>query len=334
MKYARTALTAFITLCAGCSGTASTTETRPSALPNSISVTGIALNPEGIEYRRDDGTFLLSSLNAGPIINVQLDGTYAPFTSGEAFPLSSAGLQIDAARNRLLVAGFNGTALFDNDPETKGTSHLRVYDLQTGVIEQDINLSALLPDAAAYFANDIAVDTDGNAYVSDWYAGVIYRVDVGGTPSVFWTNQSVVPGGPNGLDYHPDGYLLVSVINDGTYSKHALVKVPVADPSAAVDVVISDPAFSGFDGMVITATGQVVGVTNDGVAAGGNVLLELSGSEDWTSATVSRSLSITPSTTVAVTPDNKYFVINQDFTDAAATDWTIEQIVLPSDANP
>ncbi len=181
--------------------------------PDTIKLEGITQNPEGIEYDKTDHTFVLSSLNATPIIKVNLDGTFKPFTSGETFPLSTAGLQIDYERNRLLVAGFNGTELMDKDPATKGTAYLRVYNLETGVIEQDINLSSLLPEATAYFANDIAVDNDGNAYISDWYARVIYKVDLEGNPSVFWSNETGIPSGPNGLDFHSDGYLLVSILN-------------------------------------------------------------------------------------------------------------------------
>ena len=55
--------------------------------PDAIKIEGIALNPEGIEYNKNDQTFFLSSLNAAPITKVNLDGTFKPFTSGEKFPL-------------------------------------------------------------------------------------------------------------------------------------------------------------------------------------------------------------------------------------------------------
>ena len=287
-------------------------------IPDVITIENIAQNPEGIEYDKNDHTFFLSSLNAGPIIKVNLDGTFTPFTSGEQFPLSTAGLQIDYERNRLLAAGFNGLELFDEDPTTKGTAYLRVYNLETGVIEQDINLSSLLPDAGAYFANDIAVDNDGNAYISDWFAGVIYKVDLDGNPTVFWSNTSGIPGGPNGLDFHPDGYLLVSVINDGTYSEYGLVKIPVNDADSAINVDITDSEFSGFDGMVVTPEGNVIGVTNNGESPGGNVLVELSSEDAWESAGVENSKAITTSTTVAITPEEMNYVINQDFSSDSA----------------
>jgi len=302
-----------------------------SKLPEVVKIKGIAQNPEGIEYDKNDKTFLLSSLNAGPVIKVNADGTYKPFTSGEKFPLSTAGLQIDYKHNRLLVAGFNGTELMDNDPKTKGTAYLRVYNLKTGQIEKDINLSSLLPKASAYFANDIAIDNEGNAYISDWYARVVYKVDLDGNASVFWTNETGIPSGANGLDFHSDGYLLVSILNvndKGLYADYGLVKIPVNNPKSAQVVKMLNEGFTGFDGMVLKSDGRVVGVTNNGTGPGGNTFIELSTDDNWLSAKVINSKSIKASTTVAVTPDNSYYIINQDFTNGEAKDWTIEQIMF------
>ncbi len=302
--------------------------TKPT-FPEKIIIKGIAQNPEGIEFDKNDNTFYLSSLNAGPIIKVNLDGTYKPFTSGEKFPLSTAGIQIDTKRNRLLVAGFNGTELLDNDPKTKGTAFLRIYNLKTGVIEKDINLSYLLPDASAYFANDVAVDDKGNVYISDWYARVVYKVDLEGNASVFWTNETGFESGANGLDFHKDGYLLVSLLTvneKGLYDNYGLVKIPVNDPKSAEVVEITNSGFTGFDGMVIKENGNVVGVTNNGTAPGGNTLIELSSNDGWKSAKVIHSKTIPASTTVAITPNNENYVINQDFTQPMKKDWTIEQV--------
>ena len=306
-----------------------TEETTKNEFPNAIKVEGIAQNPEGIEYDKNDHTFLLSALNARPIIKVNLDGSYKPFTSGEPYPMSTAGLQIDYKHNRLLVACFNDTELMDEDPKTKGMATLRIYNLKTGVMEKDINLSSLVPDANMYFANDVAVDGDGNAYISDWYAGVVYKVDLAGKTSVFWKNETGIAGGANGLDFHPDGYLLVSLISvneKGLYTDYGLVKIPINAPKTAKVVDFSNEGFSGFDGMVLTSKGTVVGVTNNGKTPGGNTFIELSSDNGWESAKVINSRAINASTTAAVTPEHLYYVINQDFTKDDAKTWTIAQI--------
>ena len=310
-----------------------TTEVAPKEekvkFPETINIAGIAQNPEGIEFDENDNTFFLSSLNAGPIVKVNLDGTFKPFTSGEQYPMSTAGIQIDNERNRLLVAGFNGTELYDQDPATKGISNLRIYNLKTGVLENDINLSSLVPDAPAYFANDVAVGNNGNAYITDWYAGVVYKVDMEGNASVFWKNETGIASGSNGIDYHADGYLLVSLVRvneKGLYADYGLVNIPVNDAKAAKVVAIEDKGFTGFDGMVINAKGNVVGVTNNGNTPGGNTLIELTSTDSWKSAKIVNSKSLKASTTVAITPSNENYIINQDFTQPMKTDWTIEQI--------
>ena len=310
---------------------ATTSYADTSTFPNAITIEGIALNPEGIEYDKNDQTFLLSSLNATPITKVSLDGSYKPFTSGEKFPLSTAGLQIDDKRNRLLVAGFNGTEAMDNDPKTKGASFLRIYNLKTGVLEKEINLSSLAPKADAYFANDIAVDKNGNVYISDWYAKVIYKVALDGKATLFWENKTSIPSGPNGLDVHPDGYLLVSILNVNDkwlYADYGLVKIPLENPKSATLVKISNAGYTGFDGMVLTSAGSVVGITNNGKTPGGNTFIELTSTDSWKSAQVSHTKTITPSTTVAVTPEHMQYVINQDFTDNFKKSWTIERIAF------
>lgn len=306
-----------------------TTEKVKTPLPNTIEIENIAQNPEGIEFDKTDNTFLLSSLNATPILKVNLNGTYKPFTSGEPFPMSTAGLQVDYKRNRLLATAFNGTELMDDDPKTKGVAHLRIYNLKTGVMEKDINLSSLIPEGNAYFANDVAFDNEGNAYVTDWYSGVVYKVDVDGTPSIFARNETGIKSGFNGIDFHSDGYLLVSLVsvNDkGLYTDYGLLKIPIDNPNAAKVVNFTNEGFTGFDGMVLTSNGNVIGVTNNGTMPGGNTLIEISSQDNWESARVINTKAITASTTVAITPDGKNYVINQDFTNRTPENWKIERI--------
>lgn len=324
-------LTSVIAALATSCSTISNTNTANDTIvyPDSITITGVTQNPEGIEFDKNDNTFYLSSLNAGPIVKVNLDGTFKPFTSGEKYPMSTAGIQIDNERNRLLVAGFNGTELYDQDPATKGVSNLRIYNLKTGVLEKDINLSSLVPDAPAYFANDIAVDKNGNTYITDWYAGVVYKVDLKGNASIFWKNETNIPSGPNGLDFHIDGYLLISILSlgeKGLYTDYGLVKIPVKDSKLATVVSFSNKGFRGFDGMIFNDKGNVVGVTNNGTTPGGNKLIEIASKDNWETSEVINSKVISASTTVTITPNNTQFVVNQDFTNPMKENWTIEQI--------
>ncbi len=124
-------------------------------------------------------------------------------------------------------------------------------------------------------------------------------------------------------------FLLVSILNvndKGLYADYGLVKIPINDAKSAKIVDITNSGFTGFDGMVLNTKGNIVGVTNNGTSPGGNTLIELSSNDSWKSAKVINSKRIPASTTVAVTPNNENYVINQDFTKPMKENWTIEQI--------
>jgi sugar lactone lactonase YvrE len=92
---------------------------------------------------------------------------------------SVTGIEADEATNRLLVAV--------TDLEKKGW--LGIYDLTTGDNLAFVDFVPLLPNDPEHFINDIAVDTAGNAYVTDSLAGVIYRVDPAGNATIFLEDE-------------------------------------------------------------------------------------------------------------------------------------------------
>ena len=130
------------------------------------------------------------------------------------------------------------------------------------------------------------------------------------------------------IDFNKNGYLLVSLISvdKGLYTKYALIKIPLNNPNSASRVDIKESEFAGFDGMVVTPKGNIIGVTNNQKTAGGNMLIELESKDNYKSAEVINYKNIKPSTTVAITPNGIYYVINQDFSDNNKKSRSIEQI--------
>ncbi|VVB03607.1 unnamed protein product [Arabis nemorensis] len=119
---------------------------------------------------------------------------------------ASAGIVIDRDRNRLLVAVV--------DVLGNRFSALAAYDLSTW---RRIFLTELsLHSEEKSFADDVAIDGKGNAYVTDAKASKIWKVDVNGkfvstiksplfTPPGWYNNLVAL----NGIVYHPDGFLIV-----------------------------------------------------------------------------------------------------------------------------
>ena len=99
-----------------------------------------------------------------------------------------------------------------------------------------------------HFANDVAVAADGTAYVTDTFAGVIYRVDTDYQASVFYQPDTADPLGFNGIVVHPDGYLLVA-------GGETLWKVPLDSPDESAPVALPE-AVPGQDGMVWMTDGS------------------------------------------------------------------------------
>ena len=241
---ARLLLACLLPLAAACDHDAT-----PDLYPAQITFSQAGLYPEGSQYDTQNRRFLVSSQTAGRLGQVDLDGTYTAFADDAAL-VSTIGLNLDAPRNRLLVAvsdpGYNPAR---TSATTKGKlAALVSFDRSSGARLSYANLSDLRPGYAAHFANDIAVDNLGNAYVTDSYAPLIYKVDAQGTATVFLENTALgAPAGTfglNGIVYHPDGYLLVTKSDEG-----ALLKVPLNNPAGFSKVVATGLNLSGDDGL-------------------------------------------------------------------------------------
>jgi len=280
--------------------------------PDEVIVTFENLKPEGIEYNKNNTTFLLGSLTMGDVIEVDFEGNYTNFTNDTTL-LASAGIHIDYEANRLLVTSIDPGAFGG----AKSVGGINVYDLSTKEKIAEISFLDLVPNAMFVTPNDIAVDGAGSIYVTDFLGNVIYKVDSNYEASIFSDSPALV--GPNGIDYHPDGYLLVSNLLAGQ-----LLKIPTASPTDMSVVTIDDALFSGMDGIVYKGDGKLVGIT------GFETLVELNSTDDWASATVENSKALaSPGTTVAVTPEGNNFALLTDVVNQMVfTDWVIEQIIF------
>jgi sugar lactone lactonase YvrE len=238
-----------LTLLPACSDNDDEDTPAEPALPARISVPQAGVFPEGVQYDESRRHFLVSSRTLGRIGTVKDDSTYIIFADDPRL-VSTIGLHLDAARQRLLAAvSDNGNSTIQRSTATtlRKQAAVAIYNSTNGSLLSYVDLGGLRPNQP-HFANDIAVDKDGNAYITDSLSPLIYKVDLQGNATVFLENAQLAAAtgfGLNGIVYHPDGYLLVAKTSDGT-----LFKVPLSNPASFTKVTTSQN-LTGADGLLL-----------------------------------------------------------------------------------
>lgn len=257
------------------------------SLPETVVFTQANLFPEGVQYDANNARYYVSSQTAGTVGQVKDDGSYAAFADN-AVLVSTIGMNLDDSRNRLLVAvsdpGYNSQRT--SAATLRKLARLAIFNRDNGQLISSVDLGGLRP-TQNHFANDIAVDTQGNAYITDSFSPIIYKVDAQGVASIFLENsQLAAPAGMfglNGIVYHPDGYLLVAKSDEG-----AIFKVPISSPSSFTKVSISQD-LKGADGMLLQDNNTLQVVTNAQAK-----VYRLTTTNSWGAGTVSGTFTTPP----------------------------------------
>lgn len=222
---------------------------KPEVKNETIIIQETNLFPEGLEYDPWNDRFIISVALAGTI-GIVKDGEFSTFIDDNTLVVP-IGTHIDQARKRLLVANADhGMGVKSGIPLSIGG--LASYDLLGNLIfYSDFTTLGL----GMYFPNDVTVDNKGNAYVTDSFNGVIYKVDKQGNPGIFYYNPELATEpsnvGLNGIEYDPRGFLLVA----HSYTNR-LFKFPIEDPDAFTEVSLSDPLFAP-DGIFLKSPNEL-----------------------------------------------------------------------------
>lgn len=269
-----------------------------------LEVSDRGLYPEGVEYDAARDRFLLGSIRRGEVVSVSRDGTSTLFVEDERLR-SVVGIRVDSERGRLLVNSADYGVAERSEPEDRfETAALGIYDLETGAPLQFIDLSALRP-GESNFVNDLAVDRDGNAYVTDSLAAAIYRVTPEGRSDVFISHEAF--RGPgfnlNGIVVHPDGYLLVAKKSDGS-----IFRIPIDNPADFARVAMDTP-LEAPDGLLLVDPQTLLAITNRAGETVGNRFHLLRSESDWSAAASAESTAATDSyPTTGVMVDGRMIV--------------------------
>lgn len=264
----------------------------PALADNAITFHAETSYPESVTWSAEQQRFFVSSVRKGTIGTVTLDGEYNAVIDDEHL-VSSVGLLIDDSRNTLWVAnsdpGAGERTIAANQGKLAGVAQ---FNATTGELVAYHDLGKL--SDGYHFANDITLDAAGNAYVTDSFAPIIYRISTSGQASIFAQSPLFMDAegfNLNGIAYHPDGYLLVGKYNSGT-----LFKVSLANPTEITEVEIAE-SLMGVDGFNLVDAGHLVAVLN----LGADKTVELTSTDGWNSASISREKASTLSMPTAAT---------------------------------
>ncbi|XP_028805875.1 uncharacterized protein LOC114760750 [Neltuma alba] len=217
------------------------------------------LYPEGLAWDPLTQQFFVGSLRQRIIATVSNAGDAKTFVFDSSLPenVTFLGLTVDPVNRRLLAAVHAMEPLPPFDA-------LAAYDLTSG---QRIFLSVLPDDDGSVrpIANDVTVDDEGNAYVTNSGGNYIWKVNSKGETSIFsgspeFTAHPVDSDTPhsycglNGIAYVSKGYLLVVQSNTGK-----MFKVDANDGTARLvqmkqDLMVADDIVLRSDGVVLVVS--------------------------------------------------------------------------------
>jgi hypothetical protein len=248
---------------------------------DSISIEKPALFPEDIKYNPVTDKFIVGSFREGAVYEVGLDGTYRKLID-DARLNSALGIQIDTERNRLLVVNADiGASIRPYSEGPKKTASLGIYELSSGKNLHFINLGKLKP-SGEHLANGITMDDDGNAYITDSFSPVIYKVDSQGHASIFLESDRFLGEGINlnGIVFHPDGYLIAVKKGEGV-----LFKIPLNNPKDFSEIELAT-RFIGGDGLVLVGKNELVVIANRASGKVTETVFSVRSEDNWNTAKV------------------------------------------------
>jgi len=201
--------------------------------------------PESLTSTRD-GTFYVGSLNLGGVVKVAPGGKAERFIQpGANDSRSVLGVLADETSGTLYVCSNDMTGIGVAGPSEVKGAWLKTFDLASGAPKG----SFALPDPRS-MCNDIAVGSDGTAYVADSFTPNVLSLKPGGTAlEVFATDPLLAPAaggvGLDGIAFGADGNLYVT-----HFIPAALFRIAVKDGKAgAVTALKPSRALDRADGM-------------------------------------------------------------------------------------
>lgn len=264
--------------------------------------------PEGVAYDANRNVYYVSSARLATVGKVDMQGRYTALYTDTALR-STYGMKIHPDGKQLFVCTGDANYSKYSTLDTRNKlCRLLVIDLETGGKVRETDLSGLV--SAPHFLNDLVFDDQNNAYLTDSYANVIYKVDKQGKAAVFSSSDLYKTKGIglNGIVWHKGGFLLAS-----SGARGALYKIPLSSPNSPEKVAMAN-FFMNADGLVLNAADTLTLVQNGGAEK----IYKLVSNDNWKSAEMAATTLVAdrfsyPST--AVLRGSQVWVMNAKFHD-------------------
>lgn len=203
------------------------------------------LIPEGITYDPVTGQFFVSSIGKEKVVAISGDGTVSDFiTSGRDSIMETLGMKVDQDARRLWVVS-------NKKIENASSSSVHIYNIDS----KDLIRKFTLKDTVPKLFNDLALNSKGDAFITDSYSSKIYKVDADlESLEVFAGPQSFLRG-INGIVVSPDDRILYAAA--GAYITTVDLETKEIKPIGDKD----NNGSGGIDGLVFHR-GSLIGIVN------------------------------------------------------------------------
>jgi sugar lactone lactonase YvrE len=212
----------------------------PAPLLQSYELSSKTSVPEGVTFDPQQRRFYATSLQGGSIVGLEPSGAETTFSAADD-RAELLGAKVDEQARRLWVCAREVDGL-DN--------RVWVFSLETGELELEFLLGAITTNGSC---NDLILDSQGVAYVTDPANPYLYRLDpVSGTGSIFATSPlfndiTGIDLGLNGIAITPDESALIV----GKFTPATLFRVSLPDGDSIETLSLSGDNLPSPDGLAI-----------------------------------------------------------------------------------
>ncbi len=258
------------------------------------------LYPEGIAYSKNQNVFFVSSLHYGKIGKVTPKGVYTEFITDKDL-VSTIGIHANEKANLLYVCVSDpGVSVKTNAATQMKLAKVNAYDLTTGKRKFSADLGALNPNGGN-FANDVDFDKQGNAYVTNSFSPIVYKITPAGNASIFTTSDLFKGEGfnLNGIVVYNNEYLIVAQSSLGN-----LFKISLKNPNEITKINVD--SILGADGIFLNGANELIVISNSN-----QQVFRLNSTDGFVNAKIIKTApSEMTFPTTGLVVNKKYYVLN------------------------